>query len=108
MSTAWTKKCWHGQGSARIDHEPEDEPAFHAPETTARNADWNISISLACGEADTELDHVPEYSPVLPEREDLQAPFHDWADLLADQPPCSRILPLASCSVHAPVTPLPW
>ena len=46
-STAWWKKCWRDQGSARIDHAPEDEPAFHVPETTARNADRNISIRLA-------------------------------------------------------------
>jgi hypothetical protein len=91
-----------------MDHAPEDEPAFHVPETTARIADENISIRLACGDADTEPVHVPEYSPALLTTVDLQAPFHDWADLLADQPPCSRILPLASCSVHAPVTPLAW
>ena len=91
-----------------MDHAPEDEPAFHVPETTARIADENISIRLACGDADTEPVHVLEYSPALLTTVDLQAPFHDWADLLADQPPCSRILPLASCSVHAPVTPLAW
>ena len=91
-----------------MDHAPEAEPAFHAPETTARNADENISIRLACGDADTEPVHVPANSPPFPTTVDLQAPFQDCADLLADQPPCSRILPLASWSVHAPVTPALW
>ncbi len=107
-STAGTKKCWRGHGSARIDQAPEDEPVFHAPETTACNADLNISMSWDRLEADTELVHVPAYSLALPEMVALQAPFQVWADLLADQAPCSRILPLASCSVQAPVTPLLW
>ena len=64
-----------------------------------------MSARRPLGEIDTALVHVPEYSPVLPEIVDLQAPFHDWADLLADHPPCIRILPVASWSVHVPVTP---
>ena len=87
-----------------MDHVPE-EPACHVPETTARKADRNISITWACGEADTELVHVPANSPLPPETVDFHAPFHAWGDLLADQPPCSKILPFASCNVQVPVTP---
>lgn len=98
----------NGQGNVRIDHEPEDEPAFHVPVTTACKADSNISNKRALGEVDTALVHVPEYSPVLPEIADRQAPFQDWSDLLADHPPRIRILALASWSVHVPVTPTLW
>ena len=87
-----------------MDHVPVD-PACHVPETTARNADWNISIRCAWGEADTELVHVPANSPLPPETVDLQAPLHFWEDLLADQPPCSKIFPVAYCCVQVPVTP---
>ena len=74
---------WHSpseiddQGTARIDHEPEDEPAFQVRVTAACNADSNMSIRRSWGEVDAALVHVPEYSPVLPEIVDLQAPFHD-------------------------------
>jgi hypothetical protein len=47
--------------------------------------------------------HVPEYSAALPETVALHAPFHDCADLLADHPPCIRILPVASWSTHVPI-----
>jgi len=87
-----------------MDHVPE-EPACHVPETTARNAEWNISIKWAWGDADTELVQVPANSPLPPETVDLQTPFHACGDLLIDQPPCSKIFPLASCSVQVPVTP---
>lgn len=94
-----------GQGVARIDHEPADAPDFHVPLTIARNADSSISDIWDCGGSDTGLAHVPEYSLERPETVALHAPFQDCADLLADQPPCIRILPLGSCSIHVPDTP---
>lgn len=96
------------QGVARIDHEPADEPDFHVPLTTARNADSSISDMRDWAGSDTVLAHVPEYSPVRPETAALHAPFQDCADLLADQPPCMRILPLGSCSIHVPETAPLW
>jgi hypothetical protein len=54
------------------------------------------------------LVHVPEYSPELPETVALQAPFQACADLLAAHPPCIRILPEESWSIHVPVTPPVW
>jgi len=92
-----------GQGDARIDHEPEYAPAFHVPVTAPRKADSNIAARRASGESDTALVHVPAYSAALPEAVALHAPFHDCADLLADHPPCIRILPVASWSAHLPV-----
>ena len=93
------------QGDARIDHAPARGPDFHVPETTARNAASSMSAKWACGESEIVLVHVPEYSPPRPETVALQAPSQDWADLLADHPPCIRILPVASWSIHAPVAP---
>ena len=92
-----------GQGDARIDQEPEYGPVFHVPVTAARKADSNIAARRASGESDTAPAHVPEYSAALPETVALHAPFHDCADLLADHPPRSRILPVASWSTHLPV-----
>ena len=94
-----------GQGDARMDHEPERGPAFHAPLTTARKADSSISAKCAWGESDVALVHVPEYSPARPETVALQAPFQDCGDLLADHPPCIKTLPLASWSIQVPVAP---
>ena len=99
------KARYFRQGDARIDQEPEDGPDFHVPVTTARNADSSMSARLAWGESDVVLVHVPEYSPARPETLARHAPFQDRADLLAAHPPCMRILPVASWSIHAPVTP---
>lgn len=78
-------------------------PVFHVPVTAARMADSSIAARRAAGESETAPVHVPEYSPALPETAALHAPFHDCADLLADHPPCIRILPVASWSIHVPV-----
>ena len=91
-----------GQGDVRIDQEPEYAPVFHVPVTAARKADSSIAARCASGGSDTALVHVPEYS-ALPETVALHAPFHDCGDLLADHPPCIRILPDASWSTHLPV-----
>jgi hypothetical protein len=79
-----------------MDHAPERGPDFHVPETTARNADSSISAKWACGESEVALVHVPEYSPARPDTLALHAPSQDCADLLATQPPCISILPVAS------------
>lgn len=49
--------------------------------------------------------HVPEYSPERPETVARHAPSQDRGDLLADQPPCIRTLPVVSWSIHPPVAP---
>jgi len=59
----------------------------------------------AWGESEVVLVHVPEYSPERLATVALQAPFQDCADLLAAQPPCIRTVPVASWSIHVPVTP---
>src|SRR5437870_5246296 len=83
-------------GIARIDQEPEFPPAFHVPVTTARNADSSICTSDVSGLSGVWAVHVPEYSPVRPAILARHAPSHAFKDLLADQPPCMRILPAAS------------
>ncbi|HTD44061.1 MAG TPA: hypothetical protein VK687_07765 [Bryobacteraceae bacterium] len=102
LFTVLWKDFEDGQGDARIDQEPVYEPVFHVPVTAARKADSSIAARRASGGSDTALVHVPEYS-ALPETVALHAPFHDCGDLLADHPPCIRILPDASWSTHLPV-----
>ena len=82
-------------GNVRTDHEPEFEPVFHVPVTTALNADSSICGSVASGVSGDWAVHVPEYSPVWPAIVARHAPFHAFGDLLADHPPCIRILPAA-------------
>src|SRR2546421_2559869 len=88
-----------------MDHEPEYAPAFHVPLTTARNADSSMSARRASGASCVAAVHVPEYSVARPVTVARQAPFQACSDLLADHPPLIRILPDASRSVQAPITP---
>ena len=46
----------------------------------------------------------PEYSALLPETEDRQAPVHPVGDFAADHPPAATVVPFASSRVHVPVT----
>src|SRR6266567_1256043 len=68
-----------------------------------------MSARRASGASCVAAVHVPAYSPPRPATVARQAPFQDFGDLPADQPPLMRILPDASRSVQAPVTPpLSW
>src|SRR5262249_50032421 len=90
---------------ARMDQPPEYVPAFHVPEIAAFNANSNIEARLASGGSETELVQAPAYSLGLRSTLARQAPLQPCADLLADQPPCIRTLPVESRRLQAPVTP---
>jgi hypothetical protein len=78
---------------------------FQFPFTTARKADSSMSIiGDLVGTAVTAV-QVPEYSPSRPVTVARQAPFHAWADLLADHRPRITILLEASYKAQEPVAP---
>ena len=87
-----------------MDQPPEYEPVLHVPETAAFNAASNIAPRLASGGSEIEPVQVPEYSAELRSIVARQAPFQLCWDLLADQPPCIRMLPVASRRLQVPVT----
>lgn len=92
-----------------MDQPPEYAAEFHVPETAAFNAASNIVEKLASGGSEIEPVQVPEYSAELRSIVARQAPFQACWDLLADQPPCIRILPLVSRRLQFPITaPFCW
>ena len=90
--------------NARMDHAPDCPPARQLPLTTVCIANLNRSAKGAPGLSSTAALHVPEYSVLLPETAARQPPVHPVRDFAADHPPLVTGLPLASRTVHVPVT----
>src|SRR3954452_92943 len=92
------------QLNARIDHAPDCPPARQRPLTTDSMAFSRRFDSRAPAPRSTSVLQVPPYSAVRPGTVARQLPFHRAGDFTADHPPRASVVPLASTSVHVPVT----
>src|SRR5215217_49019 len=90
--------------NARTDHAPDCPPVRQFPLTTVCTAILNRSAKPTSALRLTRALHVPEYSALLPETAARHSPVHPVRDLAADHPPLVTGLPLASMTVHVPVT----
>jgi len=87
-----------------MDHAPDCPRARQVPLTAFCTAILKRSAKPASGLRSALALHVPEYSSLLPETAARHAPVQPVRDFAADHPPLVTGLPLASLTVHVPVT----